>query len=127
MPSTANIVIADATPANHTLTPQQAGMALSTWKADEAATYAGNPRLAVSMSPPSKARPTTREKLTFTVPFERTVEGIITVPDSIIYTVDVVVPSACSNAEALKAYAMFKNLMANTLVQSYFAGREPVF
>lgn len=127
MPSTANIVIADAVPANHTLLPQQAGMALSTWKANEAATYAGNMRLATVMSAPSKARPTTRDKLTFAVPFERTIEGIITVPDTIIYAVDAVIPSTCSDAESLKAFTLFKNLFGNAIIQAFFAGREPTW
>lgn len=127
MPAIANIIVADATPTNHTLVPQQAAMALSTWMAKEAATYEGNPRLAVTMSPPSKARPTTRVKLTFTVPFERTVDGVVVVPDAYIFIGEAVISSALSDAEALKAFTMSKNLMAHATVQSYLASREPVY
>lgn len=127
MPAIANIVVADATPANHTFVPQQAAMALSTWMETAAATYEGNARIAVTMSPPSKARATTRERLTLAVPFERTVESVVTVPDTIIFTLDAVIPSACSAAEALKAYTMLKNLVAHSVVQAYIASREPVY
>lgn len=127
MPAISNIVVADATPANHTFLPQQAALALSTWAAREAATFEGNPRLAVSMSNPSKVRPTSRIKINFTLPFERTVDGLISVPDTIIYTVEAVVPAACSDAEALKGFTMLKNLVAHTVIQSYLASREPTW
>lgn len=124
MPQTTNIVIADAIPANHTFIPQQAAMALSTWVAKDGTVYEGNSRLAMVMSPPSKARPTSRIKQNLYVPFERTNDGIVTVPDTIIFNVEAVIPSACSDAEALKAFTMQKNLFANVIIQAYFAGRE---
>lgn len=127
MPSIANIVVADATPANHTFIPLSAAMALSTWAAREAATFEGNPRFAAVMSPPSSARKTSRVKTILTVPFERTDGSIVTVPDTIIFTVEAVIPSSCSDAEALKVFTMQKNLFANSIVQAYFAGREPAY
>jgi hypothetical protein len=127
MPAINNIVIADAAPANHTLAPQQAAMALSLWQAAEAATYGGNTRLAVTMSPPSKTRATTRIKGTLTVPHERTVEGVVSVPDTSIYTFEAVIPSAVSAAEAADGYALFKNLVAHATVQAYVADRTAVW
>lgn len=127
MPAIANIVVADATPTNHTLIPQQAALALSTWMAKEAATYEGNPRAALQMSPPSKVRPTSRVKVTLAIPFERTVDAVVTVPDTITFFVDAVIPSSCSDAEAEKAYVMFKNLMAHATVEAYLADREAVY
>lgn len=125
MPAIDNIVVADATPTNHTFAPQQASIALSTWMEDSAATYEGNARVAMTMSPPSKARATTREKITLALPFEREVNGLVTVPDVMLFNLDVVVPSALSAAEALKGYTMFKNLMANATVQALIADRQP--
>lgn len=127
MPAISNIVIADAVPANHTFVPQSASMALSTWMTTAAATYEGNSRIGMVMSPPSKARPTTRERITLAVPFERTVEGVVSVPDTILFTADAVIPSACSAAEALKGYTLFKNLLAHAMVLAYMANREPAY
>lgn len=127
MPSTANIVVADATPTNHTFKPLSASLALSTWAEFDATIYEGNARLSIALSNPTATRKTSRLKQVLSYPFERTVDGIVTVPDTILYTVEAVLPSACSAAEALEAYTVFKNLWANTLVQSYFASREPVY
>lgn len=127
MPNIANIVVADATPVNHTFLPQRAAMELSTWVTKEAVTHDGNPRLAIVMSPPASNRKTTRNKLTLTIPFEREVDGVTRVADTIIYTIDVVIPANCSDAEADKAYTMFKNLVAHATVESYCVARLNVF
>jgi hypothetical protein len=127
MPAIANIVVADATPTNHTLVPLAASMQSSMWAETTATNYEGNVRLNLGMSPPSSQRPTTRNTLSFHVPMERTVDGVIVVEDVVLFTVSQVVAKTCSAAEALKAYTLFKNLVAHTTVQSYFAGREPVY
>lgn len=127
MPAISNIVVADATPTNHTFLPQQASIALSTWMEGAAATYEGNSRVAMTMSPPSKARATTREKISLAVPFERTVNGVVVVPDIMLFNTDVVIPSALSAAESLKGYTMWKNLVAHAVVQALIAAREPAW
>lgn len=127
MPAIANIVVADATPANHTLIPLSASMASSQWMEKSAATYEGNTRLTLGMSPPTAQRPTTRNSVKFYVPIERTVDDAVVVADTIIFTLDQVVAKTVSDAEALKAFTMFKNLIGHTIVQSYLAGREPVY
>lgn len=127
MPAIANIVIADNVPANHTFKPLSASLPLSTWAETTATTYNGNSRLAVSMSNPSSSRKTTRIKAVLSLPIERTVDGIVVVDDTILYTVEAVIPATCSAVEALKAYALFKNLSASTVMQSFFADREPVY
>jgi hypothetical protein len=81
----------------------------------------------MTMSPPSKTRATTRERITLTVPFERTNEGVVTVPDTAIYTIDAVIPSALTAAEALLGYTLLKNLVAHATVSAYLAGREPAW
>lgn len=127
MPAIANIVVADATPTNHTLRPLSASLALSTWAENDGAIYEGNARLAISLSNPTAARKTTRIKAVLSYPFERTVAGVITVPDTILYTIEAVLPSGCSPTETLDGYTVARNVLANALVQSYFASREPVY
>lgn len=127
MPSTANIVVADATPTNHTFAPQSASLALSTWQESSAETYEGNGRIAISMSPPNSSRKTSRMKLTCALPIERTVDDVVKVTDTILYTVEAVVPSTCSAGEAANAFALVKNTLANALIGGYFADRTPVF
>lgn len=127
MPATTNIVVADATPTDHTYKPQSASLGLSTWAETSAATYAGNGRIAIAMSLPSAARRTTREKLTLTLPIERTVEGVVGVSDTITYILEAIIPATVSDAEATSAYTQFKNLMSNALVSAYLAHREPVY
>lgn len=127
MPATANIVVANAIPTNHTFKPLSAALALSTWSETDGSIYEGNARLAISLSNPTSTRKTSRIKMVLSYPFERTVSGIVTVPDTILYTLEAVIPSSCSGSEALDAYTVAKNLMANPLVQSYLANREPVY
>lgn len=127
MPAIGVITVADATPTNHSFNPQTASLALSSWAEATATTYEGNGRVAVSMSNPTSTRKTSRVKLTFSLPIERLVDGVTMVTDTIIYSVEAVVPSNCSAAEALKGYTLFKNLVAHTVVQSYCADRVPVY
>lgn len=127
MPATTNIVIADAVPTNHTLKPLSASLSLSTWAETSAATYEGNARLAIAMSNPTSTRKTTREKLTFTMPVERTVDSVVKVTDTITYILEAIIPAACSETEAIKAQTLFKNLLSNALVIAYLANREPVY
>lgn len=127
MPAISNIVAANAVPTNHTFKPQSASLALSTWSENDGTIFEGNARLAVSMSNPTATRKTTRIKVVLSYPLERTVSGIVVVPDTILYTLEAVIPSACSAAEALDAYTTEKNVLANTLIQSYLADREPVY
>lgn len=127
MPAIGNVVIADAVPANHTLVPLAASMAMSNWAENSASIYDGNARLAITMSPPSAARKSTRNKVTLTVPILGTVDGLTTVARTMIFTLEGVIPSDCTAAEAANGYAMMKNLAAHATVQSYFADRVPVF
>lgn len=79
------------------------------------------------MSNPSATRRTSRTKAVLTIPFERTVNGIVVVADTILFTIEGVVPATCSAAEALKAYTMLKNTASHPVLQSYFADREPAY
>lgn len=127
MPAITNIVVADATPTNHTYKPQSASLGLSTWAETSAATYAGNGRIAVAMSLPTATRRTTREKLTHTFPIERTTDGVVSVTDTITYILEAIIPATVSEAEATAAYTQFKNLMSNGQIMAYLAQREPVY
>lgn len=127
MPATSNIVIADAVPTNHTLKPLSASLGLSTWAETSATTYEGNARLAIAMSNPTSTRKTTRLKMTFTMPVERTVDSVVRVADTITYILEAIIPATCSETEAIKAQTMWKNLQSNALVIAYQAQREPVY
>jgi hypothetical protein len=102
-------------------------MALSSWIGTDASTYDGNLRLALTMSPPGKTRQTTRIRESFAVPFERDVDGVILVQDTVSFFTDVVIPKTVSSAEALKAFTLWKNLQANAFITAYFASREPAY
>lgn len=127
MPAITNIVVADATPTNHTLIPMSASMANSQWMEKSAATFEGNTRVVAKMNPPTSQRPTTRNIITLNVPLERDVDGVTVVGDVIIFEVNQVIAKTVSDAEALRAYAIFKNLIAHATIQSYLAAREPVY
>jgi hypothetical protein len=127
MPAIANIVVADATPTDHTLVPITASMALSEWMEDAADTYEGNARVRASMSPPTSQRPTTRNKVDLFVPLEREVDGVTVVTDVIIFNLSHVIAKTCTSDEAAKAYAMFKNLVAHSTVESYLSARKPAY
>jgi hypothetical protein len=127
MPAIANIVVADATPTDHTLVPLSAFMANSQWSERSAAIFEGNARVMLGMSPPTSQRPTTRNVLKLYVPVEQEVDGVTVVTDTILFTLDHVLSKTVSDADALKAYTMFKNLVAHATVQSYMASREPAY
>lgn len=127
MPAIANIVVADATPTNHTFKPQSASMALSTWAETSATTFEGNGRIAIAMSPPSSTRKTSRIKLTLHLPVERTVDGVVKVTDTCLYTLEGVIPATCSASEAEQSFTILQNLVASTLAEAYFASREPAW
>jgi hypothetical protein len=104
-----------------------ASVAKSQWMEKSGTIYEGNARLDLAMSLPSASRPTTRNTAVFYIPLERVVDGVTVVEDTIIFNVSQVIARTVTDAEALKAYTMFKNLMAHATVQSYLAGREPVY
>jgi hypothetical protein len=102
-------------------------MTASEWMEDAAATYDGNARVKMAMSPPTSQRPTTRNKLDLYVPLEREVDGVTVVTDVIIFNLNHVIAKTVTNAEAAKAYAMFKNLVAHSTVESYLSARKPAY
>lgn len=125
MPAISNIVIANAVPVNLTLNPLSASLALSTWQQKDAAIFDGNARLAMALSMPSSSRKTARAKVTLTIPVIRTYDDVPRVDDSMIFTMEGVVPSSISAEEALNGYTYGKNLFAHAVVQALFANREP--
>lgn len=127
MPAIANIVVADATPVNHTFEPQSASLALSTWAEETATTFEGNGRIAVAMSNPTSTRKTSRIKINYAQPIERDVDGVVKVTDTILYTFEAVLPSSCSMDEAELAYTVACNILGSTQIASYLVNRKPVY
>lgn len=127
MPAIGNIVVADNTPANHTLEPISASVALSSWAQTDASVFDGNKRLAVSMSLPNAARKTFRTKHVLTVPVIEVVDGVDKVVDTMIFTIESVVPQTVSAANALHGYKMLDSYVGGATCQAYIAGRSPVY
>lgn len=127
MPATGNIVVADATPTNHTFEPLTASLASSTWRASDNSTADGKSRLAMLMSPPSTARRTEKDTISLVVPIEGTVDGVVQVVRILFSDTKFTIPSDATDADRAKLYAMHKNLMAHATVQSYVQDGKPVY
>jgi len=128
VPNTSPIIIANAIPEDVTFDPQSASLAQSTWRTSDGTIFAGHKRLAVSLSLPSKSRHTTRVKSLLTLPVERVnADGETTVVGSRLYIAEAVIPEICTPEEMAEGEALQRNLMANAIIQGYFASQTAVY
>lgn len=127
MPAIGNIVVADATPTNHTFEPMTASMALSTWRASDNTTQDGKSRLTMAMSAASSARRTEKDTISLVVPIEGTVDGVVQVVRTLYSDTKFTIPVDATDADRAKFYALHKNLMAHATVQSYVQDGKCVY
>lgn len=127
MPAIGDVVVADATPTNHTFEPLAASMALSTWKASDNTTQDGKSRLGISLSPASSARRTEKCTISLVIPVEGSVDGVTQVVRTFYADIKTTTPVDATDADRAKFYAMLKNLAAHATVQSYIRDGKPVY
>jgi hypothetical protein len=127
MTAVANLVIADATPANKTLYPLSASIASSKFIERAANTALGNRSAEFKLSLASSARVTDRVTLLYARPIEVLVDGAYTVDSIARMAVELVIPANWTTTERGHFWAECKNLMALAGVQSYVKDLDPFY
>lgn len=117
MSAIANVVIADAVPANKTLYPLSAGIAESVWQERAAVSMAGNRRLSAGVSLSHSKRPTDRVNVLFKCPKEALVDGLTTVVNTGVFEGHLVIPEDWTDTERNNFATEVANLMTNAVVK----------
>lgn len=123
MSSIANLVIADATPTNHTFYPIKSGMD-SQWITHEGANALVQGKLVLVSSLASAVRATDKFKMNFSWPFAKTVDGVVSVRSTPRILADVILPDDMTAAERLMFWTMFRNACAAALVAGTITDRD---
>lgn len=123
MSTIANIVVADATPTNHTFYPIRSGMD-SQWITHEGANALVQSKLQVTTSLASATRATDKFKLNFAFPYPKTVDGVITVRSTPRVITDVIIPDDMTAAERLQFWTMYRNSVAASLIAALMTDRD---
>jgi len=122
MSDIANVVIADAVPANKTLYPLFSGLA-SSWQERAAVSMAGNRKLSLNVSLSHSKRPTDRVDVLYKAPKEALVDGKTTVVSTGVAEIHYVIPEDWSITERLNFATEVGNL-AGSLVLKQAAQRD---
>lgn len=126
MAAIANVVVADAVPANKTLYPLSAGIAESSWQERAAVSMAGNRTLKAGLSLSHSKRPTDRVALLYKAPKEASVNGLTTVVNTGVFDVNYVIPEDWTATERLNFATECATLVATTMVKD-LVGRNAVY
>lgn len=127
MPAIASVVLADATPANHTLYPMSASIASSRFMARDGNTAAGNRALEIKLALASKTRATDRVTILYAAPYEVLQDGAYVVDDILRFSGEFVIAQSVPVAFRNHFVTEVKNLMAHALITSYVKDRDPCF
>jgi hypothetical protein len=126
MPTIANITLTNAAAASRVVYPQQAGLS-SVWNGKDASAYDGNLRVSAVTSLPSTSRPTTRQRVSLTIPHERLVDGVLKVVDVSIINLESVMAKTVTAAEAADVYALVQSLVDSSIVASLVRDRDTFY
>lgn len=127
MPAAANIVIADATPANHTFAPMTVNGGAAVFEDRDSNTSAGFKQLLLSMSRATASRPTNRVNIRLNVPYEQLVDGAYTIRSIARLSADVVLPDDMSATERDHFAALCKNAFAHATIVGYVGDLDVVY
>lgn len=126
MAAIANVVIADAVPANKTLYPLSASVASSTYNERAANSVAANRSLEVRLSLAHSKRPTDRVTTIYACPKEVQVNGVWTVVSIARSTREDVIPADWTDAERNNFMTELASL-ANTAAVKNTGRRDPAY
>jgi hypothetical protein len=127
MPAIANVVVADATPANKTLYPMSASVASSKFLERAANIAAGNRSLELKMSLAAGTRKTDRITVLYARPYEVLVDGVYVVNDVMRFSGEFVIAESVPTTERNHFATEVKNLMALAGIAGYVANRDPYY
>lgn len=127
MPAISNVVVADATPTNHTLYPLSASIASSRFNERAANTVAGNRSLEIKLALANATRPTDRVTVLYAAPYEVLLDGAYVVNDIMRFSGEFVLATSIPSGIREDFATEVKNLMAHALLMSYVRDRDPCY
>lgn len=126
MPTATTISINDATPTAHAYVPTSVTPQLSIFRnVADAAISASEEQIGLSLSRANSQRTTNKVKVTLAVPYEQTVDSVVSVRSTARMTCDIVLPDDMSATERGHFAALVANLIADADVQDYITDLEP--
>lgn len=125
MPDVSSIIVADATPTNHTFYPMEKTMARSLFRNREAVTAFGQMELILGLSLANAKRLTNRVNVSLNHPFEITVDGNVIVRDIARYSGQYILPSTMLAADRARFSAMVKNTSAHAVILALLNDLDP--
>jgi hypothetical protein len=129
MPAVSNIVLADATPANHTFVPVSVTPDQAVWLDRDGTTAAGSKELVAQYSRANGARKTDRVKIRLNIPYEATSTdtGKTYVAYTARFSCDIVLPDEMSATERGHVAALIKNALADSVLNGYISDLDPAY
>lgn len=127
MPAATTIVLADATPANHTFSPLSTDGGVALLEDRDSTTSAGFKTLLLTLKKANGARSTNRVNIRLNVPYEQTIDGAVSIRSVARLSADVVIPDDMTGTERDHFAALVKNAFANAIVTGYIADLDPLY
>jgi len=127
MPAFANIVLADATPANHTFAPVRVEGGVAYHEDRDSTTSAGYKTLTLEMSRATSNRPTNRIRVRLNIPYEYTADGVVLIRSTARHIGDTVLPDDMSTTERGHFAAILESAYAHSVVSGYIASLDPEY
>jgi hypothetical protein len=126
MAAISNLVVADATPTNHTLYPLSASIASSKYAEQAANIMSGNRTLELKLSLASKTRATDRATVLYAAPKEQEVDGVWGVASTGRFTGEYVIPENWTSAERNHFATEAASIVANAVIKA-LTKRDPPY
>jgi hypothetical protein len=127
MPLASTVVIADATPTNHTFSPVQ----VSTQKAlllDKSTSIpASNKTMVLKFNLANANRATDRIRQELHAPIEQTIDFIVSVRSTPRFLADWVMPADMDDAERENFVAMVVSFIGHAITEAYARSRDPMY
>jgi len=127
MPTAAAIVLADATPSNHTFSPLKVTVESSLLVSREGTTSAGNPTLIIGLSQAHVNRATNKVSVRLNQPIEQTVDGVVSVRSTPRFEGVFTLPDDMTEAERTDFAALVESAVSDSVVQGYVTALDPMY
>lgn len=127
MPAAANIVLADATPANHTFAPVSVSDGVAVHEDRDSTTSAGWKTLYLKLKRAVSGRATNRVEVRLNVPYEQTIEGVVSIRSTARHVGETILPDDMTASERNHFATLLANAYANAVIKGYAKDLDPEF
>lgn len=127
MPQASTITLADGSAVVHDFTPISVSPSLTIWENRDATISAGFMQITASLVRAKSGRKTNKVRISFGMPIEKTVDGVVVVNDVARGLVDVVIPDTLTSAQRLDLATFIEKALANAVLKGYVSNLEPAY